>query len=826
MEESGNSIDRLGKVSRSTSSWHNISPVEHFHGRVNKTGLLNNLPDRVTFSSGKERQFISKGESARPVQAQERSTPEALEHLLQGRDSFGSLSRKDLDSIVDLLKRSPSLRQDEMEALGRYSVEVRKIHSALHRRIKEDGPTEELSSSMTIAHLLNTGVYEARNKYWDAEDDKRFAKIQEKVLSGKEASPIYKQYNRDARITEEEMEKVLSFATGLDQGNSPLIIPGNKVKILTREKLWISKVKLLDDAIKNAKGGTPPKEIDAQYYELSNPDIVERLVTAAKSGVPVRTNLDGGRLLKSDNPDRKPDASEIAKKLYQFQLLMDETKGTNTGISLFPTMKLLGDDQILMHRKVLRVGDQVLLPGMNANFGSGENIDAGQLIEGPAARKIAGNFARDVKNSAGATTEEIYGDEALTFIQEGEVTLNPAGLSSFLKLLLKVPMKENLSPEDLVARAADLKDPKTGNKIDLQHLISLDEVEQETDRGRQTTRMSLLQLLKSDENGARVPLTAAGGKLLSQEIDEIVSEVNAPENLKRLSGSVLPDGSVKGLDKVVVTDLPEERQATVLHLINQAEKFIYLPDFVMTPLIATALATRKNELAAQGKNLDVRVVLDPGIYPDGGTPNQGGYSILEDAGIPVKWGLIKRTTPDHQRKLHAKEAITDKGFYSGSTNMSKKGLTQNWEQSSFLYWRADDPESMKQKDAAVADFMKTWNEEAVKVDTKAMADVVLARVKSEDLEERKDEFRYGMTMRSLDDIEAYEKQAAELIQRLASDRQAQFRIQKYRNTGMAEGYATLQGVEETVTREKLESLLKDLPAWKTLHYHITPRNKP
>ncbi|MDG7115661.1 hypothetical protein OVO14_11210, partial [Streptococcus pneumoniae] len=75
-------------------------------------------------------------------------------------------------------------------------------------------------------------------------------------------------------------------------------------------------------------------------------------------------------------------------------------EGGNVGFSFFPANRELGDPENLMHRKVLRSGDKVGVLGMNANNGSGENIDAGYIMEGEGALRAAENLRRDIQTSA------------------------------------------------------------------------------------------------------------------------------------------------------------------------------------------------------------------------------------------------------------------------------------------------------------------------------------------------------------------------------------------------------------------------------------------
>jgi hypothetical protein len=45
-----------------------------------------------------------------------------------------------------------------------------------------------------------------------------------------------------------------------------------------------------------------------------------------------------------------------------------------------------------MHRKFLRVGEKVLIGGMNCDKGSGENADYAMTVEGPTAKELTARF--------------------------------------------------------------------------------------------------------------------------------------------------------------------------------------------------------------------------------------------------------------------------------------------------------------------------------------------------------------------------------------------------------------------------------------------------
>ena len=100
----------------------------------------------------------------------------------------------------------------------------------------------------------------------------------------------------------------------------------------------------------------------------------------------------------------------------------------------------------------------------------------------------------------------------------------------------------------------------------------------------------------------------------------------------------------------------------ILPLINKAEKYIYVPAFVMTEKrIVTAL------LNAKKRGVDVKVIIDA-------LSASGQYSkhqTLRNSGIPVK-------TENYAGKMHSKSIIIDDKYtIIGSMNFSKNGDKRN-----------------------------------------------------------------------------------------------------------------------------------------------------
>jgi len=192
---------------------------------------------------------------------------------------------------------------------------------------------------------------------------------------------------------------------------------------------------------------------------------------------------------------------------------------------------------------------------------------------------------------------------------------------------------------------------------------------------------------------------------------------------------------------------------------------------VVTKDVAETLVAKKQEMAAAGKDIDIKVVLDPGKYPHGGTPNEAAYKILEDNKIPVRWALLDRTG-EHDRKVHSKMIVTDKAILSGSTNFSGKGMRDNWEMSDVTYINEKDPESISKRDQFEGDFQRLWNKESIDINTKELAEKKFAGDNSPDVHIKKNEYRDSLMRKSIQYIEDYEKGVGKEFSTLAQTPQA------------------------------------------------------
>lgn len=720
-----------------------------------------------------------------------------------------SLSPKRLENLINDIRTTETCDRNELKEFDKFVRGVRTWHRELHHLYRDsDYKDTRVNNNLLKVHQFLQQWEGARERYRVQARTMELDRISE----GSPAfCPTTAGFYTFASISQKDMKETLSIMERIREQDGSIVYNGNSASVLTRDQIWAEKMKMLDHAIADAKNGNGAAEVDVQYYELTSRTMLGKLVDASRAGCKVRVNMDPGRVIADRSGNMF--VNEIAKKIYTSYCVLDAAgEGNDIGLTLFPVEREI-DDSNLMHQKLFRVGEDVILGGMNANSASSENVDAAVKLQGPGARRLVEIFSEDTRLSAGARLEEIYDSEKTAQISAGHMYIGPSGLICLLLAAAGTDFRGadrpllpwNAETLNKLAEAA-------GTRLDLI-------VEFEDSNGDKVKDGADLQafLQKGDTPSNTIELKREGGRLLARQLKEVVEQVQAQENVDRCTDISLPEGKQVGKSSLAIGNEPTERMAVLLNTIATAEEFIYVPSFVMTRVVARAIVARYEELKAQGKTLDVRCVLDPGIYPDGGTPNEAGYLALEDAGIPVRWALLARTDPTHDRKIHAKAVITEKQAVLGSTNMSSRGLMDNWELSGSISFDKDDPESMREQRSIVNDFLKTWEFEAVEVNTIKVANERLREIESPDKPHRIQEARSSIVRETIRRIYNYEREAATIIRHLVDNSQeVREAIDRHVSQGVPEGYATLTSLEEVLGPNKFQEELRKASSWQSL----------
>lgn len=725
--------------------------------------------------------FARLAEAASKIPIEENLSPKEWEAIADRIEKKGEVTAEDLKAFQDLAQNEKGERTRLRKELAASGYKDEKIKARLLPFNLFDGPYRKLTEALRLGQ----------------------ARLAVEALAKSSFGPLglligYQAYSN---LETGPLQALISSMEAVEGGTSRQYHPGNKVEPVHQEEVWQKMSQMLDAAEASAKAGKPV-EINAQYYELTNPDFVARLAANAAAGNKVRINVDAGRLLPyKGNFMVMDDVPDKLRTILQFR----RCKG-DIAVSTYPVVKKLEDPNDLMHRKGLRVDDQFLLSGMNANSGSGENIDAGWVIEGPAARQLVHNFSRDVQDSKGASDADVYGADTLASFKDKDVAMGRRGLVSLMDALggpapAGTPLETPRDFQELSAYARS-------RGFELGQLLDV-------------PRGQLENAVNDMLNGGEpLRITDFAKDKVLELTQKAMNEVRSPENTRRLDDISLPKGDAAGTTVVSLADLPTERETELLMAIHQAEKFIYVPAFVMTRPIAAALVAKNEEMKRQGKPFDVRVIADPGIYPDGGTPNEDGVRLLEDGGIPVRWALLPRCG-GHDRKIHAKELLTDKSEFFGSTNFSRKGLRENWEHSASVHF--DDPGEEKQRDEAKAAFEDLWNNFSYECNSITLASLWKKNYQGPDKEFQIEDSRYGVIKKILKGTERFEQESAEWTLKQMENPQVKRAMAEHMRDGMDEMSAAHTAVRRVLGDKAYFGGLHSLPSYAELK-RLAPRS--
>lgn len=726
-----------------------------------------------------------------------------------------SLAR--IEAMAREISENPEILKKRDKDTSASLKNLKEVHKLLHSAASVAGYTQRISGDLEKAHLILSDIDDAKQRIKRMDREIKWEKVTAEL--GDDLSPVSKEYffqNDD--IKADEMIEVLSIIAQLRDPESDVNIKGNAIVPLHRAEIWQQKMNLLDSAIEHPEENGKPVEIDVEYYELSNNEMLAKLLNASEKGCKVRVMIDPGHAPNLGKA--KFNISDIVRRMKSVQTLMSASDHSDIAVGIFPAKEILGSKDALMHRKLFRVGESVILGGMNANTGSGENIDAAQLIKGPAARRLGEIFAEDLKKCAHTSDESLYGTQVVDLVATGkymnrskeEVTveriINPEALLDLISTSAGATVVDDKVTPALVREFDTLLQGKGIHITDMAEFYDLDGDDRitENDIAQSMTRNMISRLVVSDK----------GGEVLAGLVDETLALCNSPENLERLNDVEPPAGEACGPDQFAIGSETVERQAIILHAIESAERFIYIPTFVMTEGIARALAAKKRQMEAEGKSIDIRVIIDSGLYGYGSTPNERGFFALEDAGIPVRWSLLNSTNMDHARKIHAKEIITDKALLTGSTNMSAKGMRTNWELSGISYFDDNVANDPVKRESAKKDFMRTLDEESIEINTRWLIDEKMKNTHTKDIEIRKREARRTLLLKFLREIDNYQKQVGSLFEEMEKKPEVQIEMKALMEEGYDRGYALLLAAKKNYPSYILKKQLEEVPAWANL----------
>ena len=695
---------------------------------------------------------------------------------------FGS----DAESLRNMRLMAEELRQTRKD-LKAERKDLRQENGSVSDKARVHGGLQDVDAALERIEL--------------AHRDSRWAQVASAVEG--EVSPVYRSYFLHGRTPVREMQEVLRTAQDLANPDSQLRLKGNDIQPLVRDEIWKTKMERLEEVARQPIRDGKPVEIDAEYYELASPDFIEKLARASRGGADVKVLMDPGTVSRMSGT---PDATSLASRLNTVRRL-EEGSGGRAGIQFFANREVLGGRDEIMHRKLLRVGDGVVFGGMNANQGSGENVDFGMEIQGPGAARFVEIFRQDVELSRGRSVEAIYGSQLEDLRQTEGVVLQTRGVLDLLESQIPGGPRTGESWDQRVDRVLENASYQGLRVSDLVELPNA------TPGQAPTAEQERAWLLAGRGDAV---LTEKGRNLLADGMEAAVNRMNSAANQETLQAIRLPSAQKVGNETMAIGDTSVERQAMVLHAIDSAEKYIKVSAFVLNEDLARLLVEKKEAMEAQGKPFEVQVVMDPGVYPYGGSPNEAAYHLLEDRGVEVRWAALDRSSPDHDRKVHAKLLLTDQMMVAGSTNFSHKGLRDNWELSDVTFFQDEASRADQQK--VEADFQHLWERESLAIDTRALAESKHGTGQDPESVYLRDEERTRSLRSFLRGIGNLEKEIGSQVQELrASDPVLAYTVDQRVREGHSEGYATLNAIGE----DRLAQIRYESSAWQTLQQMVT-----
>ncbi|ODT64158.1 hypothetical protein ABS71_13495 [bacterium SCN 62-11] len=438
--------------------------------------------------------------------------PQVLRQLTQaaGAVPLDGNNAKSWNQLADTIEHQDEVTKEDFEAFRSFSKEVREERRDMRKRAPGGYRDPKVAAA-----LVPLNVFDTQMKKLTEAQRLTTAKAAVAAAAGASfgAANVVTAYHAYANLPKSGLNNLVQ---AMESEPGKLSFPGNKVEQVHQENLWRSMNNLLDEGTASAKAGKPV-EVNAQYYELTSQAILGKLADNAAAGNKVRVNVDPGHLLPYKGTTL--DADDLPDKLRGLLQLADAPG--DVAISMYPVNKHLGSGTDLMHRKGLRVGDKFLLSGMNANGGSGENIDAGYVIEGPAARKLVQNFSRDVQNSKDATLVDLYGEKGIEGLLERDIRMGRRGLVS-LADGLNGPDEagtESARPQSYGALQGYFKE----RGFDLDKFIDLPADEKGP------------HLDSAIAENRSLPLSDYGKRRLNDMIKLVHKEVHSPENQKKLA---------------------------------------------------------------------------------------------------------------------------------------------------------------------------------------------------------------------------------------------------------------------------------------------------
>ena len=160
--------------------------------------------------------------------------------------------------------------------------------------------------------------------------------------------------------------------------------------------------------------------------------------------------------------------------------------------------------------------------------------------------------------------------------------------------------------------------------------------------------------------------------------------------------------------------------------------------------------------------------------------------------------------------------LTSHCEFVGSTNLSHKGLKDNWELSGVMFFDPNDPQALASRDDAKSRFERMWDNESFELDTRKVADRRVPQLDQKDRAMRVQESRGSAVRSLLNRIKQFELESADWMQTWTNDMFVSATRHELEQAGVSPGYALMMAVEQQLGTEEFYNRLRELPGYDKL----------
>ena len=251
-----------------------------------------------------------------PLNPKKITKPFLREMWKAANDAEVTEGKKEALEAIETLGKTGEMTTEQYEHLDSYRKgvfgEYRKDKDAMWQAWKDNGRNwkdpkiDEIKKEMGVS-----GEFLSKDNTFQTELREATARSAVAAIAGGSFGPTgtvagYAAYANGRQWdggAQKDTEELVSTYKDYLSGNSRMSTEGNSIQQVHRAELWKTLTDMTSEAAESGKAGKP-MPITAQYYELTSPEMIGNLATAAKAGSPLRVNLDPGRLSYPDKDQK------------------------------------------------------------------------------------------------------------------------------------------------------------------------------------------------------------------------------------------------------------------------------------------------------------------------------------------------------------------------------------------------------------------------------------------------------------------------------------------------------------------------------------------